>query len=140
MENILDRATERHFLYQLDDGHRVVFNFFQTNLGDALGPEWSHAHDASPVRFGPCLNADDLYIDVEPPQDLETCGREISEHEAKRLTGFYLPARRALDHALVTLSRVGSDDEEYSLAQSARMFLEAIFSDSPKVASSTREG
>jgi len=109
-------TPERHLLYQCDDGRHVVFSSYPGAL--------AHVYDASPVRFDSCPNADDLYLAIDIPQDLEYRGKEIGDHEAKRLTGFYLDGWSALQHALVTLDRVPTNDENYSLVQAAVRLLE----------------
>lgn len=104
----------RYYLYPCPDGEERVF--------DGLGFAYA-VMDEAPV------DPDARYLAIDPPQDLKTAGREITEEEARRITGYYLEGQRALECALSALERVAPSDNLYLVAQAAEAMLAGLAPD-----------
>jgi len=112
-------ATETHpyKLAVLEDGREIVFS---TDGQDYFAP----------VTDEPVWHDAFFYGDVEDFEQLTesvvAAARDISQEEARRLTGYYLPGVDAVVHAWLTLRRVPKDDKSYSIAHAAAVLLHHV--------------
>ncbi len=97
----------RFYLYDYPDGRQYVFQLIDTERL-ATCP----VVDRSPA------DPDARFVELEAPADLRRAGREITEDEANRLTGYYLDGPALLTEVAVQLLRIkpGSPYEPFCRA------------------------
>lgn len=108
--------TEHFYLYTQPDGEQRVFQVARWSDGRLQHDLTYFVLDEAPAE---CR---DRFAFEKLPEDLEEAGREITEEEMKRLTGYYRPGLEPIEEAtcalLSELERVHRDDPYYDAAHS----------------------